>query len=63
MGMGPKKRTASIDISPWPPPAKKALQSGEQLGAKLKYSLSELEHHMVFDEESMSNESSETEGR
>lgn len=60
--MGPKKRTASTDISPWQPPAKRASKSAKQLGAKpKKYSLSsELEHQIAFDEERMSNESSES---
>lgn len=65
MGTGPKKRTASsIDISPWQPPAKRASKSAEKLGAKPKFShSSELENQTAFDEESMGNESSETEDK
>lgn len=64
MGTGSTKRTASIDISPWQPPAKRASKSVEQLGAGPKYSLSsELEHQIASDEEGMSNEFSETDGK
>lgn len=51
--MGPKKRTA-----------KRASKSARQLSAKPKYSLSSvLEHQIAFNEESMSNESSETDDK
>lgn len=59
--MGSKKRTAPIDIPPWQLPAKGALKSAV-LNHNIHFRQS-WEHQMALDENSMSNESPETDDK